>query len=145
MAAYRNYSDSEKAEAVAYAQACNNLTMAARDCKVPLSSLQRWVSDQELEQLPPSAPSPELVTEKKIEIADRLEGLIHKLIDVAPERIADANLSSVMTAVGIAFDKMRLGREQSTTNHATVSTVEERDAKLLQIMEKGKLRLVVNE
>lgn len=146
MARYRNYSDDDKAEVLAYFDACNNQRMAARDYKIPLRTLQRWIEqrDKQAEGIETSAPDANVVAEKKADLADKLEALAHKLVDAAHGKIEDAYLQPTMTSAAIAIDKMRLLRDEPTsiTQEMLPKTVEERDAKLAEIVERVKLRVV---
>lgn len=135
--AYRNYSDDEKAVTIAYFDACQNYKMTGRECGIPEATVRLWVQNRDM----PSAPSAESVTKKRGCLADKLEQLAHSIVDVAPDKIGEAPLAASMTALGIAVDKMRLLREQPTTIAAQVKTVEERDKKVQEIFERGKLRM----
>jgi hypothetical protein len=70
--------------------------------------------------IPTTAPQPdaELVAEANAkfqrDLASKLESLVHKLLDSAPEKIEKANLRDTMVAVGIGIEKMKLLRGEPT-------------------------------
>lgn len=137
--AYRNYSDDDKATAIAYFSACGNLAMAARDCKVPMTTLERWVKNPKLLTAPP----PELVTEKKIDLANAFGELAEKCVTHAIRNHAE---SSAYHATGMAEKAvltMRLLREQATSITATApQTDEEKTARINELAAKHGLKLV---
>lgn len=141
MSQYRNYSDDDKATALAFFDACNNIKMAARECGVPLQTLRNWIAAREDDA--PSAPTTELVTEKKIDLADAFEQLAEKCVSHA---LKYADTESAYHATGMAEKAvmtMRLLREQATSiSQSMPATVEERDAEAMQLIERVKLRMV---
>jgi transposase-like protein len=107
MSGRRTYSDDERAAALA-ALAANggNLKRTARELGVPINTLRRWRE---------GTAHPEAVanaTPKKAALAELLEGHAYRLLELAmePDRLADATMPQLMTAFGIAVDKMRLLR-----------------------------------
>ncbi len=106
----RQYTDEEKAEALAALDAnAGNVARTARQIGIPRTTLQSWANQRGTNE-----GVTKLRHQKKGELADALEKLARKLIEVASEKIADATLQQVMTSVGIAIDKMQLLRNQPT-------------------------------
>lgn len=144
MARYRNYSDDDKATALAFYDACNNLTMVARECKIPLTTVKLWVDNRNTME---SAPSAESVAKKKIDLAAAFEELAEKCVLHA---IKNADNESAYHATGMAekaVQTMRLLRDQATTITGQVDfkSQEEADAKAAEIIEAGLQRLrIVN-
>src|SRR5262245_27687368 len=98
----RRYSDHEKAEALAMLAAnAGNVARTARQVHVPRQTLQEWAAGRGL-----SPAVPELRHEKKAALADRLEDLAHRLLDLMPDKIGAANLQHCAVALGIAIDKL---------------------------------------
>lgn len=119
----RGYSDQQRAEALAALDANEgNLSETARDTGIPRQTLQEWQRGRVPEGVP------ELRQEKKQSLADRLEALAHTLIDVMPEKAADASLQQVATSFGIAVDKMRLLRGEPTSIEESRQELTEDDA-----------------
>ena len=98
--------------ALAYYQACGqNQRKASRDCKVPLATLQRWLSGGSVNE----AVTRKTVS-KKGELSDECEKLAWMLlagIDDA-DKIAASSVNVLSVAFGTLVDKMRLLREQPT-------------------------------
>jgi hypothetical protein len=63
-------------------------------------------------------------------MSDALEALAWKLIATLPKKISKATLAQIATATGIAIDKMRLLREQSTSIAGRDMTDDERLSRL---------------
>jgi hypothetical protein len=142
MATRRRYSDEQKAEALAFVQACRgNYRQASRKLGIPWQTLRNWHQDA----TGGMADVPEcslLGTEKKEALADRLEAFAHLLVGSLPGKVEDATLKDAATALGIAVDKMRLLREQPTQivdDHGTTDDAE-RAARITQILESAGAR-----
>jgi transposase-like protein len=98
-----------------------NLVLTAEQTGVPKSTLWMWANIHKAGKLiPTTAPQPdaELVAEANAkfqrDLASKLESLVHKLLDSAPEKIERANLRDTMVAVGIGIEKMKLLRGEPT-------------------------------
>jgi len=104
------YSDEFKAEAVALAEALGDISRAAEELDMPYSTLYGWVRKGVGNTGVPS----DLQDEKRQAISDRLEGLIHKILDIAPDKADDADFKALLTALGIAVDKVQLLRGEAT-------------------------------
>jgi transposase-like protein len=109
----RRYSDREKATALAVLDANNGDALAtARQTGIPRSTIRHWVSGNV------SADVAGLRQEKKAELSARLDELAHALVgDLLQEsKRSQASYKDLATAMGIAIDKARLLRGQSTQN-----------------------------
>jgi hypothetical protein len=110
MSRRQRYSDADKGLALAALDANGgNLKRTGRDLGIPRKTLERWARGPTAERLA------NLRHQKKGELADRLEQIAHQLLDaITPHKIANATLSEVMPALGIAIDKMVLLRGRPT-------------------------------
>lgn len=111
------YTDDQKAEALTVLAACkNDYAHAVRflsehhQIEVSNKQLRRWAKGEFTNEVVDKN-----VPLKKASLADRLEALAHRFVDIAHEKAEDAPVSALMTGVGIAVDKMRLLRDESTT------------------------------
>ena len=104
------YSDEFKAEAVALAEALGDISRAAEELDMPYSTLYGWVRKGVGNTGVPS----DLQDEKRQAISDRLESLIHKILDIAPDKADEADFKALLTALGIAVDKVQLLRGEAT-------------------------------
>ena len=132
MSLYRQYSDDDKAVALAVLEVNKgDYSRTARQCNVPRQHLQRWVRGEGVNDA-----VQEIVQGKRGDLANRFEARAHEFLDaVTPEKIAEAGLRDLMTSAAIATDKMRLLREQSTVNVAHTLTNEDRIARLQELMQ----------
>ena len=110
----RRYSEQDIAVAQAYAATAPNMTVVAEDLGIPYRTVHSWLS-KEPRQMPDSA----TVEKVREAMADRLEALAHKAIDQANDQMHKASASQAAVVVGIAVEKMRLLRDQSTSNLLT--------------------------
>lgn len=135
MAERRRYTEQDKAVALAAYETCGNVVKAARLCNVNRRTLASWVAG--------AGVNDDVAVKcqvKKGEIADRLEDLVHMLIDAIPGKIGDANMQSVATSLGIAIDKMRLLRgEPNTITQSQHTSREERVEAILAFVTGGGL------
>lgn len=117
----QNYSDKEKAEALAiYDTLGGNLTQTAKKTGVPKSTLKEW-RDGRI-----NSDCAEIRTEKKAQLADLFENLAYSLIESVDEStITQMHGQQRITSAGIAVDKMRLLREQPTNINANTQTPEQ--------------------
>jgi len=117
----RQYSDSEKAEALALLDANErNISKTSRQCGIPAKTLENWAKGRGAH--PEVAKMGEV---KKRELADKLEELAHQIIDAAPDKIEKAGLKDAMIAAGTAIDKMQLlrGKPTAIINETARNTV----------------------
>lgn len=119
----RRYTDEERASLVTMlisegyhvdpAQAKKGaLARVAKYAKVPQSTLHRWFKEKQ------NPPPSNLVTEKKVDLADAFENVIWLMMGQIEDPMVVAEMSGkdMATAIGIFTDKMRLLRDQSTDN-----------------------------
>lgn len=121
--AYRNYSDDEKAMAIAYCDARQNVQQASKELKIPRTTLDLWLKQRNT----PSSPSPESVTEKKEDMASRLDRLAELCITRGIEGVEE---ESAYHAVGMAekcIVTARLLREQATSIISTTEPITRED------------------
>lgn len=131
----RQYSDSQKAEALAAVDANGgNVAATAAALGIPQKTLDCW---SRLRGVHPEVV--QMRSGKREDLADRLEDLAHKLLDKAEGKIGDANLSNVTVALGISIDKMRLLREQPTSITAAM-TDDERADRVATLLERARAR-----
>jgi hypothetical protein len=133
--AKRSYSDEEKASALA-ALAANggNAKLTAQQTGVPRTTLQKWAGGA----VHPTVT--QMGQQKREDLADRLEGLAHRLLDAIPARLPDADLKQLSVSLGIAVDKMRLLRGQPTSIEGHDLTDEQRLARLRELAERARAR-----
>ncbi len=107
----RTYSDEEKADALLQLAANgNNFYRTARETGIPRATLKLWQS---------GAVHPDvshICQGKREPLAERLEALAHKCLDILPGKIDTATASQIAFTLGMSVEKMRLLREQSTAN-----------------------------
>lgn len=120
----RTYSDKQIAEACAIFKSCNgNMLEASREAGVPRKTLESWVKGKakRVTDAPVAEEMAQLRHIAGVSIADRLEDLIGKILDVAPGKLGEAPFGQSMTGLSIAVDKMRLLREQPTSIQANAA------------------------
>lgn len=125
-----SYSEDQKATALAALKAnAGNVVKTARELNIPRGTLQSW-------QKGIGVNSEVLKSQqvKKAEIADRLEAIAHKIIDTLPSKMEEAKLGELATALGIAVDKMRLLRGESTQRMEHALSPEDRALRVAEIM-----------
>lgn len=137
----RRYSDDDRANALA-ALAANggNVRRTSRQLGIPAVTLRSW-RDGERAAIPS-----ESVDSKKKALSEQLEGIARQLLDrLTVEKIDDCSLRELMTAVGIAVDKMLLLRGQATvitdnTNRPDDSSPDEVRARVDELLAKRQSR-----
>lgn len=107
--AKRSYSDVDKGAALAALDANGgNLAKTARQLKIPASTLTEWRDGR-------TNPDVTNIREvKKGAIAERLDDATQLLLDVLPQKLKDASLQQVATAIGILQDKAQLLKGEPT-------------------------------
>jgi len=113
MGRYRNYSDEDKATALAFLAANrNNYKAASKHTGIPWQTLQSWHRDN----IGVNEAVTEILPEKTKNLADALEEKLWLVVNLGfgEDKIKDAYLSNVTTALGTLVDKIRLLREQPT-------------------------------
>lgn len=129
----RTYSDKQIAEALALLKGCGgNLSRASNEAGVPRKTLERWAKGESSRVSDPEVAEgmAELRQQSATTIADRLEDLIGKILDVAPGKLPDASFGQSMAGLGIATDKMQLLRDKPTSITGSDSQVAEKAIEL---------------
>lgn len=106
------YTDDDRAAALATLEANDgNVARTSRETGVGRATLQRWASEtgHRKEAVDNRLP------EARGNIADRLEAFIHKALDVAPDKLHDADMNALFRAIGISADKIQLLRNKPTS------------------------------
>jgi len=139
MGEYRQYSDDQKAVALAVLEVNQgDYSKTARQTNVPRITLKHWADGDGV-----SPAVSEIVQGKRGALADRFEAGIHQFIDaITPEKIELADLRTLATCAGIFTDKMRLLREQATTITNAQITDEDRLRELQELMQRLRQRQI---
>lgn len=112
------YSDEYKANALTLLSAYEgNVYRTAKELEIPYYTLYFWSKGSNINEA-----ALQMYEVRKSELADKLEAWASQLIDIMPERLQTANLVAMSTSLGIAIDKMRLLRNESTSNTSTTTT-----------------------
>jgi hypothetical protein len=109
----RSYSSQERREAVAAYNQVGNLEKVSEALGIPISTLSGWT-------LTPALYSPK----NRSNLADKFEFAANFFIDIAVKKAKKAGFSHLMTAAGIAVDKMQLLRGQPTSISETIERQE---------------------
>ncbi len=139
----RDYSAEDKANALAVlASNGGNVKRTSTQLGIPYMTLKGWI-------LPERGVNDEVtacVIEKKADLADLWEAHARQALGLSGKRITEDAVpySDTVRGAAIAIDKMRLLREESTENVKEVTSIEERDKRAVELMERAKLRLVKN-
>lgn len=113
----RRYSDHDKAKAlIALDLNGGNVKYTAQQINIPRKTLSQWNNGH----IPDDVAS--IRHNKTKDLADKFEDLAHLYISQAVDTVDKANGTNAITGAGIAVDKMRLLRGESTANIA-VSTI----------------------
>ena len=106
--ARRSYSDEQRAEAMAALDANGgNVKRTARETGIPGTTIKGWADGRRAHV------DNDLRTQKRGDLADRLEEIAWQLAGALPDKIEGAALNHIATALGITVDKMRLLRGES--------------------------------
>lgn len=136
MSGKRTYSDEEKAAALLALDANGgNVAKTAREARVPRKTLEEW----EKGRIHPAVAN--IRQHEREPLADRLEAMAHDLVDVMPDKLAEASLQQIALTLGIAVDKMRLLREQATAIQKNERlTDEERADRVAELLDRARAR-----
>jgi len=131
----RRYSDEDRAAALA-ALAANsgNAQRTAEQLGIPETTVRRWSTG---ERHPEAG---QMSDQKKGPLADRLEEVAHALAGGITTHIADAKLADIAVALGIVIEKMRLLRDQTTSNAGDGLSDDERAARLAALLDLARAR-----
>jgi transposase-like protein len=119
----KTWGDEDKIAGIAALEANNgNLILTSQQLGIPTSTLHMWSKTHKAGKLIPTngplKPDPEAVAKANEEfrrrLDEKLEALVHQLLDAAPGKIEKANLRDTMVAVGIGIEKMKLLRGEPT-------------------------------
>lgn len=133
--AQRSYSDEDRANALAALEANGgNITKTARELSIPIPTLRRWATGTAHPEASANA------TAKKGPLADKLEEVAWALAGGMLKKISKAKLSETAIALGITVEKMRLLRDQSTSNDGDGLTDDERATRLMAILDLARAR-----
>jgi len=105
------YSERDRAAALAALETNDgNLTRTARQLNISTSTLRRWRNAQTdpANTGPLKKATQDALPEARQNIADRLREFVHAALDLAPDKLSEANLQQTFTAVGISLDKAQL-------------------------------------
>ncbi len=118
----RQYSDREKAEALALLDANGgNLYRTAQELNIPRTSLQQWAQGQGI-----SADVPLLRHQKTLEYGTRFGELMEMILDsVTPEDLARASLKDKFISAAVAFDKRQLAYGEATQIHGQADSYQQ--------------------
>jgi transposase-like protein len=112
-----SYTDDHKATALAALTANGgNLKRTAQQLGIPRTTLAGWANGHHV-----SAEVAKTRHQKERCMAEKLEELAHKVVDLMPSKLEAATLSQCAVALGIIIDKMRLLREESTAINETAA------------------------
>lgn len=116
--AYQDYSLDRKAEVLALVEANGgNVLQTARETGIAFQTIQYWQAN--------ASRFTELRQEKLVDIGEKLEKTVHKLIDSVHDHDLSATpLGQKATAFGIVFDKLQLHRGLPTSINAEVERQE---------------------
>lgn len=105
----RYYSDEERANTLA-ALAANggNVNLTAKQLGIPAKTIENWSKGKAHPDVA------KLGEQKKGPLADALEVVAFKIVDLLPEKIPSATLQQAATSLGILVDKMQLLRNKPT-------------------------------
>jgi len=98
----RQYSQTERAQALAIYDNIGTLEKASEVSGIPLSTLAGWVNDP--------ANYSELRNKKSLELGQKFEDAANLFIDLAVKKSKKAPFNHLISGAGIAFDKMQVSR-----------------------------------
>lgn len=130
----RQYSASERANALAVYDTVGTLEKTAEALGIPLSTLAGWVND-------PSNFS-ELRNQKREELSAKFENAAHLFLDLAVKKSKKAGFNHLMTGAGIAVDKSQLLKGLPTAISGSVMSDDERKLKLAEILSRLESRVI---
>lgn len=131
---YNDYTDDDRAAVLAHYETSKSLRATAAAFDIPHQVVHLWSKKE--------AASPETRQEKRRELSDVFEDIAYQASEQVRNTMELAKPGEAATIAAIAVDKMRLLRGESTSISQSISTPEERDKKLVEIVERAKLRLV---
>jgi len=136
MAGRRRYSDEERATYVAmlvaegYPERTGALKKVAAFVGCHPNVLRRWWKGTQ------NPPPTELVTQKKEDIATRLEGVVHHILDLLPDALEIADTRDLITGLGVSIDKLQLVSGKPTERVEENVTVRDSRERLAQLIDR---------
>lgn len=118
----RKYSDEDKATALAALDANGgNVKRTATELEIPRITLLGWADGRGVHPV-----VSELQQEKRGALAERLEEIAHKIVDILPDKLQDATLQQCATSLGIIVDKRQLlmGKPTGIVDDASLTDLE---------------------
>lgn len=117
---YRGYSDDERSAAVALVAAnAGNVNATATELGIPETTLRQWVNGDRCAHLLPMS------EQKRRNLANRIRGVVSRMIDVLEADISDIKPSQAAVIMGIGIDKILAlegyGRSDGTTVNVNVN------------------------
>ena len=112
----RQYSPSERANALAVYDSIGSLEKASEALGIPMSTLAGWAQNGSLMS--------EARIQKRADLAVKFENAAHLFLDNAVKKVKKAQFQHLMTGAGIAIDKMQLLRGQPTSITETIESHE---------------------
>ena len=144
----RTYTDDDKAIALAALDAnCGNAKRTARELGIPVRTLTHWRNrERQVDATPENddgsaatlSPVARRLPQQRAALADNLEAIAYRAIRLLPRAMKLATAAQLAVVLGVAVDKMRLLREQSTSNKRDVLSDEERIQRLTDILMQAK-------
>lgn len=118
MAQRKRYTDEQRAEAVLFLEAAGYpntpgaLAAAERATGIARQVLTGWATGEQ------NPPPPQVLQEKRGELTERLEGLLHLFIDEIIAKMPEARFGELTIGAGITADKlMNLSGNMPSTHH----------------------------
>lgn len=107
---HKRYTDEFQASAILFYDACLNYTRAAKELKMPESTLRSWVNRRNsLEKMPQGK---ELVAEiyddKKASFEEMIDSLLYRHLEEAGMTVSQASHHEVIGGVKVLFDVKQL-------------------------------------
>ena len=115
----RRFSDDERATYVAmlvaegYPTRVGALLKVSSFAGIHTNVLRRWWKGTQ------NPPPTQLVIQKKAEIGERIEGIVHQVLDLLPDALELADARELITALGVSVDKLQLVKGHPTERIAT--------------------------
>lgn len=125
----KQWTDQDKATALAALDANNgNVNRTAKQLHIAESTLRSWTNGRGT-----NSDVAVLHEVKKGELADRLEEIAHRILNTLPDKLKDANVQQLATALGIVLDKKQLLEGKPTERTETIDTTLDNDERLKRI------------
>jgi len=138
----RRFSDDERATYVAmlvaegYPTRVGALLKVSSFAGIHTNVLRRWWKGTQ------NPPPTQLVIQKKAEIGERIEGIVHQVLDLLPDALELADARELITALGVSVDKLQLVKGHPTERIAIedATTDEQRLAQIVAVFDAARAR-----